>query len=70
MKAAVDRIEGGVAVLIPCEDETQRLHLPVSALPPDCREGDIVTILVEPDWEATREAKGRTASLIDRLKRR
>jgi len=70
MKAAVDRIEGGVAVLVPCDDETQRLRLPVSVLPPGCREGDIVTIVIEPDREATREAKERTASEIDRLKRR
>jgi hypothetical protein len=70
MKATVDRIEGGVAVLIPCEDEAQRLHHPVSVLPPGCREGDIVTIVIEPEGEATREAKERTASVIDRLRRR
>jgi hypothetical protein len=70
MKATIDRIEDGIAVLIPREEETLRFHLPVSVLPPDCREGDIVTILIERDGEATREAKDRAKSLIDRLKRK
>ena len=70
MKATIDRIEDGIAVLIPREDETLRFHLPVAVLPPDCSEGDIVTILIERDGEATREGKERTASLIDRLKRK
>ena len=67
MKATIDRIEGGIAVLIPRDDENLRIQLPVSALPPDCREGDIVTITIGIDSEATREAKDRTAALIDRL---
>ena len=70
MKAAIDRIEGGIAVLIPRDDETLRLHIPVSVLPPDCREGDIVTIAIEADRETTQKTKERTSSLIDRLRRR
>ena len=70
MKCTIDRIEGGIAVLLSCGDEPRPFHLPVSVLPPGCREGDIVTIRIERDEEATREAKERTASLIDRLKRR
>jgi hypothetical protein len=70
MKATIDRIEGGIAVLIPRDDENLRIQLPVAALPPDCREGDIVTISIGRDSEATREAKDRTAALIDRLDRR
>jgi len=70
MKATIDRIEGGIAVLIPRDDEARRFQLPVSALPPDCREGDIVTISIGRDSEATREAKDRAAALVDRLNRR
>jgi hypothetical protein len=70
MKAMIDRIDEGIAVLIPRDDETLRLMLPVSVLPPDCREGDIVTISIGRDDGATREAKDRSASLIDRLNQR
>lgn len=69
MKAAIDRIEGGIAILIPCGNETLRLQVPVPELPPGCREGDIITVTLERDLPATEVAKGRVRDLIGRLKK-
>ncbi|MDD1687604.1 DUF3006 domain-containing protein [Methanoregula sp.] len=70
MKATIDRIEEGIAVLILRTDEPLRFHLPVSLLPPECREGDIVTIAVERDTKATAEARDRVAGLIHDLQKK
>ena len=69
MKATIDRIESGIAVLVSREDVNVRIQLPVSVLPAGSREGDILSILLEQDDVATAEAKAETASLIGRLKR-
>jgi hypothetical protein len=70
MKATIDRIEGTVAVLIPREDESVRVNIPVSLLPPGCREGDILTIRIERDRAATEVAQERVSGLIEKLKKR
>ena len=70
MRATIDRIEGTLAVLISREDESVRINLPVSLLPPGCREGDIVLITIERDTEATMAAKDRVSDRIDKLKDR
>ncbi|HWS21557.1 MAG TPA: DUF3006 domain-containing protein [Methanoregula sp.] len=70
MKATIDRIEGTVAVLIPREDESVRVNIPVSLLPPGCREGDILTIRIERDRAATEAAQERVSGLIEKLKKR
>ena len=67
MKAAVDRIEGTLAVLISCEDESVRLNLPVALLPPGTREGEIVSLSIVRDEEATRAARERVSGLIGKL---
>ena len=68
MKVTIDRIEGTVAVLISREDESVRVNIPVSLLPPGCREGDILTILIERDRAATKAAQERVSGLIEKLK--
>jgi len=70
MKVTIDRIEGTIAVLISREDESVRVNVPVSLLPPGCREGDILTILIDRDLEATEAALERVSSLIEKLKKR
>jgi hypothetical protein len=70
MKATLDRIEGTVAVLIPREDESVRVNIPVSLLPPGCREGDILTIRIERDRASTEAAQERVSGLIEKLKKR
>jgi hypothetical protein len=70
MRATIDRIEGALAVLISREDESVRVTLPVSLLPPGCREGDILTIGIERDTQATMDAKERVSDRIEKLKHR
>ena len=70
MKVTIDRVEGTVAVLISGEDESVRVNIPVSLLPPGCREGDILTILIERDRAATEAAQERVSGLIEKLKKR
>ena len=70
MNVTIDRIEGTVAVLISREDESVRVNVPVSLLPPGCREGDILTIRIEQDRAATEAAQERVADLIEKLKTR
>ena len=70
MKATIDRIEGALAVLISEEDESVRVTMPVSLLPPGCREGDILTIGIERDNQATKEVKERVSDRIEKLKQR
>jgi len=68
MKATIDRIEGNTAILISQDDEAMRFSLPVSLLPPDAKEGDILTIGIERDKTATKEVKERLSDRIERLK--
>lgn len=68
MRATIDRIEGTLAVLISREDESVRVNLPVSLLPPGYREGDIITIRIERDSEATTAVKERVSDRIEKLK--
>ena len=69
MKVTIDRIEGTVAVLISREDESVQVDIPVSLLPPGCREGDILTIRIEWDRAATEAAQERVSGLIEKLKK-
>jgi hypothetical protein len=69
MKVTIDRMEGTVAVLISCEDESVRVNVPLSLLPHGCREGDILTIRIERDTAATEAAQDRVSGLIEKLKK-
>jgi len=70
MKATIDRIEGTVAVVLSREDESVRVNIPVSLLPPGSREGDILTIRIERDRAATEAAQERVSGLVEKLKKR
>ena len=68
IKATIDRIEGHLAVLLIREDESIRLEIPVSLMPPGSKEGDIVDIQIERDESTTEETRERVSSLIEKLK--
>jgi len=70
MKATLDRIEGGIAVLLIRDDERIRIDLPISLLPEGSKEGDILDITIQRDENATGQAKTRTSELIEKLKRK
>ena len=67
MKATIDRIEEGIAVLISAEEEPVRITIPVSLLPPGAKEGDAVCIAIDRDDGATAASKDRVSSLIEKL---
>lgn len=70
MKATIDRIEGELAVLLMGEDGRVKVNMPLVLLPPGSREGDILTISIERDPEATRQAKDRVSGLMEKLKKK
>lgn len=67
IRAFVDRIENGVAVLLIGEDEKQKLELPISCLPTGVREGNVLTITLTIEQKATQEGRVRVNKLIDEL---
>jgi hypothetical protein len=70
MKVSIDRIDEGVAVLVMQDDPSGIFRVPVSLLPPGCREGDVLTLTLEADPGETAAAKERVIGLIDKLKKK
>lgn len=71
-RAALDRIEGRVAVLIldsgnSHPEDIGKIECPVECLPDEVSEGDILVFNVRIDRAATRERKERVRKLIDKL---
>jgi len=64
MKAVIERIGDPTVVLVLPDRDFLRFTIPALLLPEGCSEGDIITVLLEPDCEATREAHDRAARLI------
>jgi len=67
MKFVIDRIGETFAVIVFPEKENLRLNIPAVLLPPGCEEGDIITLSIERDELATREAQDRVSRLIGDL---
>lgn len=63
MKAVIDRIGSPFAVLV-LPEEGIRFNLPAALLPEGCSEGDIVTITLERDDAACKEARDRAERFI------
>ena len=70
MKVSIDRIEQEVAVLVVQDDPSGIIRVPVSLLPPGCREGDVLNMTLEADLLETAAAKERVGGLIDKLKKK
>jgi hypothetical protein len=68
MKAAIDRIDEGIAVLVGRDDDNVRFSVPVSQLPPGSREGDILTVSFALDGDATAEAKKAISVMVQKLR--
>lgn len=69
MRAAVDRIENGFAILIVCDNNKVVIQLPVFFLN-DVREGDIVDIIVTRVEAATGVAREKTREIIAKMDKR
>ncbi|HTY91216.1 MAG TPA: DUF3006 domain-containing protein [Methanocella sp.] len=70
MKATIDRMEDGWAVLLLRADESIEFELPVCMLPGGSGEGDILDIDISKDIEATKVATERVSGLIEKLKKK
>ena len=70
LQFSLDRIENGTAILIARDDPAIQMMLPVARLPSGCGEGDILSMSLERDEEATAAAKQRVALLIERLNKK
>ncbi len=64
----IDRIEGGVAVIVNGEGDAV-LNLPLSALPEGSGEGAIIEIRISAKKNREREAKKKVELMIDRLQK-
>jgi hypothetical protein len=69
IRAVVDRIDEGVAVLILCGAAGKTITLPSSLLADGSKEGDIVSLSVQPDPDATQTDRAQVAATIERLRK-
>jgi len=70
MKAVIDRIEGDLAVILMGDDGRIRVNMPMILLPEGCRESDVLDIAIKKLKNATEDAKDRTKSLMEKLKKK
>ncbi|KKG16119.1 hypothetical protein EO98_07195 [Methanosarcina sp. 2.H.T.1A.6] len=67
-KVTLDRIEGSTAVLLLRDNESIKIDFPLFLLPPESKEGDILTLSIVKDSQETEAAKERVSTLLDKLK--
>jgi hypothetical protein len=70
MRATIDRIENGTAVLILHSGSHKPVVFPSALLPDGCREGDIVTLALERDPLGTRKERDEIEEQVERIKKR
>ncbi len=66
----IDRIEEGFAVLLIQPDEEKEIYCPVKYLPTEAKEGSVLNITVNVEYEETEERLDQARSLIDKLKKK
>jgi hypothetical protein len=67
MRAVVDRIEDGFAVLL-FGDQEIKVDMPRELLPHDLKEGDILNVTVEVDQRSTQAQRQKIEGLLQKLK--
>lgn len=68
IKAVIDRFEGNKAILL-FDDTEDQVVWPKDKLPEPAAEGDILTVQIEIDAEATAIARKEAAALLQRVLR-
>lgn len=68
IRGLIDRIEDGFAVILLGDEEEVVVELPDCYLPPDIKEGDLVTFKLEVHCKKTKEAKQKVSQMIKSLK--
>ena len=64
---SLDRFEGRIAVLV--DDDGRPWNVPAGLLPKGVQPGDVLTVRIERDDEATQALAAETRALQDDLKR-
>jgi Protein of unknown function (DUF3006) len=70
VRATIDRIENGIAVLILHNGSHKPVVFPSALLPDGCREGDIVTLTFERDPVGTRKERDGIEEQVERINKR
>ncbi|MCS6806426.1 MAG: DUF3006 domain-containing protein [Acidobacteriota bacterium] len=67
MKWIVDRIEEGLAVCIPADNEHITIHVPIQYLPSHVQEGDHLLVSIQIDEASTRRYRQEAERLLEEL---
>lgn len=67
-KFTLDRIEESTAVLLLRDDESVKINIPLFLLPPESKEGDILSLDIVREEQETEAAKERVSALLEKLK--
>ncbi|MDD1730145.1 MAG: DUF3006 domain-containing protein [Methanospirillum sp.] len=66
--ATIDRVEGGVLIVLTHTEPVRTIHLPL-AIFPKLEEGDVVEITIEKDMEIAQELKDKILKIREELNR-
>lgn len=69
MKAVIDRIESGFAVII-FEGYNEQVSMPVNLLPPNIKEGTWLNVKFSVDEKYTSEMYRKNKELLEKIKRK
>jgi hypothetical protein len=68
LSLSVDRFEGkGKPIAVLLTDDGDTINIPKSLLPPAVKPGDVLTVSIEHDAEATRKLAEETRHVQDKL---
>ena len=68
LSLSIDRFEGkGKQIAVLLTDDGETLNIPKSLLPPNSKPGDVLTLSLEHDPQATRDIADQTRKVQDKL---
>ncbi len=68
LSLSIDRFEGkGKQIAVLVTDDGDIINIPKSLLPPNSRPGDVLTLSLERDTQATRDVADQTRQVQDKL---
>ena len=68
IRAMVDRLEDGIAMIFLGDDEDFMLEIPACYLPEDIEEGDLLTFKISVNSRKTKQAKKKVANMLKKLR--
>ncbi len=68
LSLSLDRFEGkGKQIAVLVTDDGETINLPKALLPPNAKPGDVLTLTLERDSQATRDLADETRQVQDKL---